>query len=200
MPARNSAGLVFAMKKTLIFDECEWILTDEARNDKYLNPTDKNVLAVLQYMFDEKTPFPDGFYSIVLRDANKAAYTLEGTLKEWGFRISERTISRSINKLWRLGYLEYKRGFWNNRTHSGQPPRIRILKGTVVISNSGTDDYSDIVRSNNSGSPEKTSEKLSTGITGSYSDIVCSKNKEQEKENRIMEEVVVSDGYLDSLL
>ena len=155
------------MKKSLILPECDWILTDEARNDKDLNPTDKNVLAILQYMFDNKEPLDNGFYAIVLRSDNNVPYTLEGTLEDFGFKVDGRTVGRSINKLWRLGYIDYRRGF--PTSNGGQCPKIRILKGTIDATVSMTAHYSGIAHSNYITEDDK---KLSTGVSGSCSGIV----------------------------
>lgn len=143
MSANNLAGPIF-MKKQMILEECNWILTDEAKNDTNLNPTDKNVLAILQYMFDNKTPFDDGYYSIVLREKRNIEYTLQGTLDELGVKLNQSTIGLTINKLSRLGYIDYRRGFYNNKTNSGQPAKIKILKGTTSLTDSISVSYNDI--------------------------------------------------------
>lgn len=167
------------MKKQLLLPECEWILTDEARNDSRLNPTDKNILAVLQYMFDSKEPLDDGFYSIVLRSSNKVPYTLEGTLNDFGFKVDGTTVGRSINKLWRLGYIDYRRGFSN--ANGGQCSRIMIFKGTIDATVSMTAHYSGIAHSNYITEDDK---KLSTGVSGSCSGIAHIEiETEKETEN-----------------
>lgn len=163
------------MKKNLIIPECEWVLTEDAKTDKMLNPTDKNVLAVLQCVFDKKQPFMDGYYAIIIKKSPNAEYSLQGDLENFGFQVSEATVWRSLNKLWRFGYIDYRKGFWNKTTNSGQPPKIRILKGTTDAINSDTDSYSDIASGVEVSDKDAT--QLSTGITDSYSDIATTKAK-----------------------
>lgn len=185
MSANNLAGPIF-MKKQLVIDECNWILDDEAKKDPRLNPTDKNILAVMQWMFDYKQPLKDGFYTIVLRDAPNVDYTLQKTLGEFGFVVSETTISRTVNKLCRFGYIDYKKGFWNNNTHSGQWPKIKILKGTHALTDCTTDNCSVIARGQKEQTDGMNDENLSTGISDSCSVIARAQNTVQVKEKEIV--------------
>ncbi len=181
------------MKKQKILECCDWILTDAATTDKQLNPTDQNVLAVLQFMFDNKTPFGDGYYGVVLRDDNKAKYTVQGTLDELGFNVNQSTIGLSVNKLARLGYLDYRKGFYNNQTHSGQPAKIKILKGTITINDSISESCGDIAHRTEEAS--MCNNQITCDSSETYSDIAHSKKNNKYNNNNEVQELEGTYSY-----
>lgn len=152
------------MKKLKLVEEVDYMLTDEAKKDKMLNPVDLNMLAILQYIKDGKANNKDMFSILIKQPKGKwddEHTSIEKYFKEFGVQVDYTTLNRSINKLQRLGYLKYATGFYNKQTQSGQTPKIQILKGTIGLP---TDDI-----------------KLTDDISDSYSVIAIAKEKEKEK-------------------
>lgn len=162
------------MKKNKIIDEVNWMLTDEAKSDKRLNPIDLNVLAVLQFIGNDKAPSynKDGWFILPLGINDKIKSTsLQKYLEDFEIKTTYRTIQRTINKLSMLDYIKYKKGFYNNETHSGMLPEIKILKGTIadyheIVENTSNDSISDIYDKISSNT------KITDCDTERYSDIV----------------------------
>lgn len=122
------------MKKLKLIEEVEYNLTEETRADKRLNPIDLNILAVLQFVANEKVPSydKDGWFILALKANPQIKSTaLETYMSNFEVKCDYTTIQRSINKLSILGYISYKKGFWNNKNHRGMLPEIKILKGTI---------------------------------------------------------------------
>lgn len=136
------------MKKFKLIEETQYMLTDETRSDRQLNAVDLNLLAILQFIKDGKASNSDWFNVLIKHPNGKwndDKYTsVEKYFKEFGVKTDYTTLNRSINKLQRLGYIEYKTGFYNNQTKSGQTPKIRLLRGTVNLKGNITDTYNDI--------------------------------------------------------
>lgn len=175
------------MKKFKLIEETQYMLTDETRSDRQLNAVDLNLLAILQYVKDGKTNNSNWFNILIKHPKGKwddDRYTsIEKYFDEFGVKTDYTTLNRSINKLQRLGYIEYKTGFYNNNTKTGMTPRIIILKGTINID--GSINCSDIaIAKENSVYDEAV--KLIIGDSDSYSDIAIAKEKEKykEKENK----------------
>lgn len=184
------------MKKQKIIDEVDWILTEEVKNDKRLNPIDKNVLAVLQFVANEKV-HTDGWFILPLKKNSTNTTSLVEYLEEFGIKCTYMTVFRTVTKLQYAGYIEYCKGFYNKIERYGIFPRIRILKGTVScnrktyngVINYDTSDYNDIVivseenKTNckpntcndivivSENTPEN-DKKTNTSVSDSYSDIV----------------------------
>ena len=118
------------------------MLTDEAKLDQRLNPIDRNVLAVLQFIKDGKGTNEDGFFDIILKTGDGISSSLQGWMKGFGVPCDYASIMRSINKLERFGYLNYERGFYNKFTQRGDYPKIKILKGTVDMEDAVSNDDS----------------------------------------------------------
>lgn len=156
------------MKKFKLIEETQYMLTDETRSDRQLNAVDLNMLAILQYIQDGKASNSDWFNVLIKHPKGKwddDRYTsVEKYFDEFGVKTDYTTLNRSVNKLQRFGYIEYKTGFYNNQTQSGQTPRIRLLKGTIKLNNNNSDSYSNIAIAK-----EKEKEKY--------------KEKKKEKEN-----------------
>lgn len=140
------------MKKLKLIDEVDWMLTEEAKNDTRLNPIDKNILAILQWIANEKAPRynKDGWFIIPLGKSDKIKSTsLEKYMEDFDVPTSYRTIQRVVKKLQFMGYINYKQGFWNDKTKTGCLPEIKILKGTIPcyseVSDCNTEDCSVIV-------------------------------------------------------
>lgn len=138
-------------------------------------------------MFDNKEPLADGYYAIVLRANTKTEYTLQGTLEELGIKTNQSTIGLSVNKLARLGYLEYRKGFYNNQTHSGQPAKIKIFKGTTGLNNSESESCGDIAHRTED--TPMCNNQITDDSSDTYSDIAHSKNKNKYK-NKNIEQVI----------
>ena len=140
------------MKQQKILEEVDFMLTDEAKSDKRLNPIDLNVLAVLQFIGNDKAPSynKDGWFILPLGINDKIKSTsLQKYLEDFEIKTTYRTIQRTINKLSMLDYIKYKKGFYNNETHSGMLPEIKILKGAIsdyheIVENTSNDSISDI--------------------------------------------------------
>jgi len=177
------------MKKQKVIEEVDWMLTDEAKNDPKLNPIDLDVLAILQFIKDGKDTDKNGFFNIILKDGKDIRMSLQGSLKDFGVSCDFSTVSRTVNKLERFGYLEYHRGFYHKDTKSGRWPRIRLIKGTIeksnqlsniesecywIIESTTEEECNNIVRDN----------KISYCNTEDYSDIAIAQEKEKEKENK----------------
>ena len=123
------------MKKLKLIEEVEYNLTEETRADKRLNPIDLDILAVLQFVANEKVPSynKDGWFILALKANPQIKSTsLETYMSNFEVKCDYTTIQRSINKLSILGYISYKKGFWNNKNHRGMLPEIKILKGTIT--------------------------------------------------------------------
>ena len=118
------------------------MLTDEAKLDQRLNPIDRNVLAVLQFIKDGKGTNEDGFFDIILKTGDGISSSLQGWMKGFGVPCDYASIMRSINKLERFGYLIYKRGFFNKAIQRGYYPKVKILKGTVDKEDAVSNNYS----------------------------------------------------------
>ena len=173
------------MKKFKLIEETQWMLTDETRSDRQLNAVDLNMLAILQYIQDGKASNSDWFNVLIKHPKGKwddDRYTsVEKYFDEFGVKTDYTTLNRSVNKLQRLGYIEYKTGFYNNSTNSGMTPRIKLIKGTINID--GSINCSDIaIAKENSAYDEAV--KLIIGDSDSYSDIAIAKEKEKYKEKK----------------
>ena len=123
------------MKTNKIVDEAQYMLTEETRKDKMLQPIDLNVLAVCQYVanFKQQDYDKDGWFILPIAERDKIkATSIQGYLSKWGVKVSEDTVRRSVNKLRYLGYLEYKKGYYHSSTQS-QLSEIKILKGTIPM-------------------------------------------------------------------
>lgn len=173
------------MKKFKLIEETQWMLTDETRSDRQLNAVDLNMLAILQYIQDGKASNSDWFNVLIKHPKGKwddDRYTsVEKYFDEFGVKTDYTTLNRSINKLQRLGYIEYKTGFYNNSTNSGMTPRIKLIKGTINID--GSINCSDIaIAKENSAYNEAV--KLIIGDSDSYNDIAIAKEKEKYKEKK----------------
>lgn len=121
------------MKTNKLIDEVGYMLTNETKADKRLNPIDKNVLALLQFFGDVKILKYNkgGWFPVSIKSNPKLkSMTLEDVLTDAGATATYTTIFRSIRKLVSLGYIEYKTGYWNYNTFKGQLPYFHILKGT----------------------------------------------------------------------
>lgn len=162
------------MKKQKLIEEVEYNLTEETRADKRLNPIDLNVLAILQYVANQKVPQynKDGWFIIPLGENKKIKSTsLEQYMEEFEVPTIYRTIQRSVSKLSILGYIDYKQGFWNIETKKGCLPEIKILKGTIP-------DFHELVEDTSNESVSDTYDKTSSDTkitdcdTDSCSDIV----------------------------
>ena len=162
------------MKKQKIIEEVYYYLTDETRADKRLNPIDLNVLAILQYVANQKVPQynKDGWFIIPLGKNKKIKSTsLEQYMEEFEVPTIYRTIQRSVSKLSILGYIDYKQGFWNIETKKGCLPEIKILRGTICDFHEIVGDTSNACVSDDC--VEMTSdEKISDCDTANYSGIV----------------------------
>ena len=162
------------MKKQKIIEEVDWMLTAETNNDDTLNPIDLDVLAILQFVANEKVPRykKDGWFIIPLGKNDKIKSTsLQQYLEDFGVIASYRTIQRVVSKLKAKKYIDYKQGFWNIETKKGCLSEIKILKGTIP-------DYHEIVGDTSNACVsddcvEMTSdEKISDCDTANYSGIV----------------------------
>lgn len=175
------------MKKFKLIEETQYMLTDETRSDKQLNAVDLNMLAILQFIKDGKASGSNWFNILIKHPKAKwdnDNYTsVEKYFDEFGVKTDYTTLNRSINKLQRLGYLEYKTGFYNSTTKTGMTPRITILKGTINID--GSINCSDIAIAKELNNFEDNS-KLTNNNSETYSDIAITKEKEKykEKENK----------------
>ena len=165
------------MKKFKLIEEVGWMLTEDARRDKNLNAVDKNMLAILQFIEDGKSAHGEWFRILIKHPNGKwnddNFNSIEKYFSEFEVPVVYRTLNRSVNKLLRLGYIDYKTGWYNNNTHQGMTPMIKLLKGTIpikcgiIVTAKGNDDI-------------ESSEKLTTDKSASYSDIVTAYEKEKE--------------------
>lgn len=164
------------MKKQKIIEEVDWMLTDDTKNDDTLNPIDLDVLAILQFVANEKVPRykKDGWFIIPLGKNEKIKSTsLQQYLEDFGVTASYRTVQRVVSKLKAKKYIDYKQGGWSNKTYSGRLSEIKILNGTIP-------DYHEIVEDipNDSVSDNCVETVNNTKITDcdteSYRDIVIS--------------------------
>lgn len=162
------------MKKQKLIEEIGLYLTEDTIADKSLNPIDLNVLAMLQYVANEKVPRynKDGWFIIPLGKNDKIkAVSLEEHLEDFEVKVTYRTIQRSISKLSLLKYIKYKQGFWNIETKKGCLPEIKILKGTNPDFHELVEDTS-IDSVSNSCDETTSNTKITDCDTDSYSDIV----------------------------
>lgn len=175
------------MKKFKLIEETGWMLTDEAKADKNLNAVDKNMLAILQFIEDGKATHSEWFRILIKHPKGKwdddEYNSIEKLFDEFEVPVVYRTLNRSVNKLQRLGYIDYKTGWYNNTTHQGMTPMIKLIKGTIPIK------CSDIVTAKDNTEVTVNSERLvnntksTTDKSDTYSDIVTAYEKEKEKEN-----------------
>jgi hypothetical protein len=162
------------MKTNKIVDEAQYMLTEETRKDRMLQPIDFNVLVVCQYVANYKQLDydKDGWFILPLADRDKVKSTsIQGYLSKWGVKVGEDTVRRSVNKLVYLGYLEYKKGYYHNSTQS-QLPEIKILKGTVPMLMSSDNELDDSVSD-------------SSGIIAVATDTETDTNTKKEKKTKI---------------
>ena len=120
------------MKTLKIVEEAGYMLAEETREDKALQPIDLDVLAVCQYVANYKQLDynKDGWFILPLAKNDKIKTTsLQEYLKKWGVSVSDDTVRRSVTKLRYLGYLDYKKGCYYG-VSKGQLSEIKILKGT----------------------------------------------------------------------
>jgi hypothetical protein len=162
------------MKTMIIVEEAAFMLTEETRNDKALNPIDLDVLAVCQYVANYKQLDydKDGWVILPLARNEKIKSTsLQEYLEQWGVSVSDDTVRRSVNKLRYLGYLEYKKGYYHSHSDS-QLAEIKILKGTVAnliqsevgLITAVSDGYEDIaVTTDTNTEPESKKESFNIG-------------------------------------
>lgn len=123
------------MKTNKIVDEAQYMLTEETRKDKMLQPIDLNVLAVCQYVanFKQLDYDKEGWFILAIAERDKIkATSIQGYLSKWGVKVGEDTVRRSVNKLVYLSYLQYKKGYYHSSIQS-QLSEIKILKGTVPM-------------------------------------------------------------------
>ena len=135
------------MKTHKIVDEAQYMLTEETRKDKMLQPIDLNVLAVCQYVanFKQLDYDKDGWFILPIAERDKIkATSIQGYLSKWGVKVGEDTVRRSVNKLVYLSYLQYKKGYYHSSAQS-QLSEIKILKGTVPMLMSSDDNFNDSV-------------------------------------------------------
>ena len=133
--SRNDKLHTYTMKTNKIVDEAQYMLTEETRKDKMLQPIDLNVLAVCQYVanFKQLDYDKDGWFILPIAERDKIkATSIQGYLSKWGVKVGEDTVRRSVNKLVYLSYLQYKKGYYHCSTQS-QLSEIKILKGTVPM-------------------------------------------------------------------
>ena len=165
------------MKKFKLIDETQWMLTEDARRDKNLNAVDKNMLAILQFIEDGKSAHGEWFRVLIKHPNGKwnddNFNSIEKYFSEFEVPTPYCTLNRSVNKLLRLGYIDYKTGWYNNTTHQGMTPMIKLLKGTIPIR------CSDIATAKGNDDIES-SEKLTTDKSATYSDIAIAYEKEKE--------------------
>lgn len=125
------------MKKFRLIEEVGWMLTDEAKADKNLNAVDKNMLAILQFIEDGKSAHGEWFRTLIKHPKSKwdddEYNSIEKYFSEFEIPMAYCTLNRSINKLLRLGYIDYKTGWYNNTTHQGMTPMIKLIKGTIPV-------------------------------------------------------------------
>lgn len=159
------------MKKNLIFEEASWMLTEEARTDNRLNPIDLDVLIVMQFIKDGKEYDKDGWFNIILKAGKRVTTSVQGTLSDFGLKCDYSTVTRSINKLQRLEYIEYEIG---NST-KGIWPKARILKGTVDMPKHQNDEKL---------TPCDTVDYSVIATKDKYKDKYKEKEKEKDKENK----------------
>ena len=123
------------MERFKLINEIQLMLTDEAKADKNLNAVDKNMLAILQYIKDGKANCSNWFNVLIKHPKGKwddDEYTsVEKYFAEFGVKTDDITLYRSINKLQRLGYINYETGVYY--TKYGNVPRITLLKGTIGL-------------------------------------------------------------------
>lgn len=173
------------MKKFKLVEETHWMLTQETKADKNLNAVDLNLLAILQYIEDGKATHGDWFRVLIKHPNgkwNEDGYTsIEKNFADWDVPTTYSTLNRSVNKLQRLGYIDYKTGWYNNTTGQGMTPMVRILKGTIPIK------CSDIAIAKGFGDVAVNSEqlvnseKITTYKSATCSDIAIAYEKEKEK-------------------
>ena len=156
------------------------MLTEDARRDKNLNAVDKNMLAILQFIEDGKSAHGEWFRILIKHPNGKwdddNFNSIEKYFSEFEVPTPYCTLNRSVNKLLRLGYIDYKTGWYNNTTHQGMTPMIKLLKGTIPIR------CSDIATAKGNDDIESI-EKLTTDKSATCSDIAIAYEKEKEKEN-----------------
>lgn len=162
------------MKINKVLEMVDYTLTDETKKDNKLNPIDLNILAILQYIKDGKNTYKDGYFNIILKDGPTIKTSVQGVLSELGIDCNYTTVSISINKLWRMGYIDYKRGYYNNDKQKGCWPKIKILKGTIDIKSCESDEC-DTLDNNDS--------SLSNCNTEDYSVIAIAQENYKDKEN-----------------
>lgn len=190
------------MKTNKEIDEVSYLLTEETKADKRLNPIDKDVLALLQFFGNVKIlqHNKNGWFPLSIKSNPKLkSLTLQDMLKGAGIKADYTTIYRSVCKLVALGYIEYKTGYWNNQTFSGSLPYFHILHGTIStlvetskefirdcnngITCTNTDNNSDIAITIYKDNEERNcSNFLTTSTNEGYSDIAITIEKEIEKE------------------
>lgn len=165
------------MKKFKLIEEVGWMLTDDARRDKNLNAVDKNMLAILQFIEDGKSAHGEWFRILIKHPNGKLDddnyNSIEKYFSDFEIPTAYCTLNRSVNKLLRLGYIDYKTGWYNNTTHQGMTPMIKLLKGTIPIR------YNDIATAKGNDDIES-SEKLTTDKSATCSDIAIAYEKEKE--------------------
>lgn len=182
------------------------MLTDDARRDKNLNAVDKNMLAILQFIEDGKSAHGEWFRILIKHPNGKWEddnyNSIEKYFNEFEVPVVYRTLNRSVNKLLRLGYIDYRAGWYNNNTHQGMTPMVKLLKGTIpikcgiIVTAKGNDDIesseklttdksatcSDIVTAKGEITSDKGIVNLNDSGSDSYSDIVTAYEKEKYKE------------------
>lgn len=175
------------MKKFKLIEETGWMLTDEAKADKNLNAVDKNMLAILQFIEDGKATHGEWFRILIKHPKGKwdddEYNSIEKYFSDFEIPTAYCTLNRSVNKLLRLAYIDYKTGWYNNTTHQGMTPMIKLLKGTIPIrcSDIATAKGNDEVTVNSE--QFVNSAKSTTDKSDTYSDIAIAYEKEKEKEN-----------------
>ncbi len=178
------------MKKFKLIEEVGWMLTDEAKTDKNLNAVDKNMLAILQFIEDGKATHGEWFRILIKHPKGKwdddEYNSIEKLFDEFEVPVVYRTLNRSVNKLQRLGYIDYKTGWYNNTTGQGMTPMIKLVKGTIPIKCSDIVTAKDNTEVTVNNENTVNSEKLTTDKSDAYSDNVTAyeKEKKKEKENK----------------
>lgn len=200
------------MKTNKEIDEVGYLLTEETKADKRLNPIDKDVLALLQFFGNVKIlqHNKNGWFPLSIKSNPKLkSLTLQDMLKGAGIKADYTTIYRSVCKLVALGYIEYKTGYWNNQTFSGSLPYFHILHGTIPtlietskefiekrdcnngVTCTNTDNNSDIAITIYKDNEERNCNNfLTTSTNEGYSDIAITIEKEKEIEKEIYKEKV----------
>lgn len=200
------------MKTNKEIDEVSYLLTEETKADKRLNPIDKDVLALLQFFGNVKIlqHNKNGWFPLSIKSNPKLkSLTLQDMLKGAGIKADYTTIYRSVCKLVSLGYIEYKTGYWNNQTFSGSLPYFHILHGTIPtlietskefiekrdcnngVTCTNTESNGDIAITIYKDNEERNCDNfLTTSTNEGYSDIAITIEKEKEIEKEIYKEKV----------